>query len=163
MLGDSSIVRPGRPRVLGERNAKGKLRPSRRSSEDNEGVRGQRKRAFGVTDRQSKHSLASFLAGVLYLRDQITYDELARFISFLRLAPDLGPHAILYGERVQGVSASDVFPRMRNDVYHALVKKLGRESMDILHALANDRLICPISTLRDVLAKVPLTSITFVV
>ena len=99
----------------------------------------------------------------MYLRGQITYDDLARFFSFLHLAPDLGPHAIVYGERVQNFGGDVLPPRIRKDGYYVLVKALGREGIDILHALANDRLICRVRVLRNVLAKVPLTTITFMV
>lgn len=153
-------MRSGRPRGTGERNAKGKLRPLRRLF-DHSGVRAQRIQMFGVTDRQAHSPLSSFLAGVLYLRGQITYDELVRFIGFLRMMRDLGPRAIVYGEKVQGVGRDDVFLKVRGEHYHHLVKKLGRKHMDILHELANDRLVCPIKVLRRTLSQVPLTTVTF--
>jgi hypothetical protein len=105
--------------------------------------------------------MSSFLAGVLYLRGLITYDDLARYFSFLQYTHDLGPKAIVYGERVQGANAG--MPKMRGDAYHRLVKSLGRQRLDVLHELMNDRLICPVDELREILVKVPLTTITFLV
>jgi hypothetical protein len=152
----------GRPRLIRERNAKGKLRPVKKQEEDNEGVRAKRKQIFGVTDRQSKNALSCCLAGVLYLRGQITHDDLMRFFSFTQMAPDLVPRGISFFERVDGSGANFSHAmRFGGNAYRILIKVLGREKMNILHALAEDRLICPVFVLRSVLSKVPLTTIGF--
>src|SRR4051812_5341380 len=101
--GGQSIMRAGRPRIIRERNAKGKLRPIKREQrEDNPHARLKRQEKFGVTERQSKNPLSGCLAGVLYLRGEITMDHLKRFFSYLQLTPDFGSRAILVRERVQG-------------------------------------------------------------
>lgn len=146
------MSRGGRPRLIRERNARGKLRPLR--ADDDKEPYEIRMRRFGVTARQSRSPMAGYLAGVLFLRRQITADHLGRFISFLQLSPQFGAKAIVIRERVQGGRL--ITPTFGSKRYGLLVKALGLR-MNILHELANDRLICSVDSLRQVLAKVPLT------
>jgi hypothetical protein len=155
------MLRKGRPRKPGERNARGKLRPLRRSEQDVDWVRAKRQIAFGLTARQAKDPLSCCLAGALYLRQQITRDHLLRFFSFLQLAPNLGPRAIVVCERVQFFGTSTGFPHLSNKMYRMMIREMGRESMNVLHELAEDRLICGIRALRATLARVPLTTVAF--
>jgi hypothetical protein len=146
----------GRPRLIRERNAKGKLRPIPPNRDEAYEVR---MRRFGVTVKQSRSPLAGYLAGVLCLRGDITREELAHFFSFLQLCPDMGVKAIVLREHIDGGSLR--VSRSGSKTYHLMVKGLGRERIEILRELANDRLICPVDVLRDVLAQVPLTRAGF--
>lgn len=125
------------------------------ASDDRYEVASTRIKRFGVTRQQSVSALSGYLAGVLYLRGDITNEHLGRFYSFLQLVPRGDVRAIMVRERVQGGRFR--MPSVGSRGYHLLLKRLGRDQVDILQQLANDRLICSVDRLRLVLSKVPLT------
>jgi len=147
--------RGGRPRQsMRPRNKRGKVRPLQKDDPRYDSAQS-RMRRFEVTETQAISPLAGFLCGVLFLRGELLSEHVGRFYSFLQMLPRGDLRAITIRERVQGGRFDIAFRGSKG--YHLLVKHLGRARIDILHNLANDRLICSVGTLRNVLGKVPLT------
>jgi hypothetical protein len=143
----------GRPRITRERNAQGKVRPIK--VDHRLQVASVRVRRFGVSSRQSVSPLSGYLAGVLYLRGQITSEHLGRFYSFLQLIPRGELRAAPLAERVQGGLFRP--PNIGSRGYRLLIKHIGNEKLVVLYELANDRLVCSVERLKFILDKVPLT------
>jgi tetrahydromethanopterin S-methyltransferase subunit G len=141
----------GRPRKQGPRTKGGRLRYDKLDARYPTALI--RVRDFGVSVVQSVSPFAGHLAGVLYLRGLIEKEELGRFHSYLQMVPTT-MRAIQYGIRVSGREGGVEFRPSRG--YWRLCRKLGRD-IDVLHQLAIDRLICPVSRLRHILSRVPLT------
>lgn len=114
-----------------------------------------RVKRFGVTRAQSISPLAGYLAGVLYIRRRIELKHLAHYYSFLQLLPRSGAKAIEYKQRVQGGRFFVTWGLSGR--YQLLLRRLGKEDMGCLNDLARDQLTCPISRLKRLLIKVPLT------
>jgi hypothetical protein len=148
----ASFRRGGRPRKNGKRKPSGRL--VRTKKPDERFVTAQyRKRVFGIKGNQLINPLAGYLAGVLYLRGKIEVHHLGHFFSFLQLTPTGRIRGAPIVERVQGGRVAGLQLSRR---YMRLTRYLGKR-MNVLHELANDRLVCPVNTLKLVLEQVPLT------
>lgn len=142
-----------RPRKIGQRRNGKLVYDKKLKSDPRLETAITRIRNFGVTIVQSVTPLAGHLAGVLYLRGLLDSRHLGHFYSYLQATP-VPSGSIRYGVRVSGGRGYEFKPR---PAYWRLTKLLGRE-INILHELANDRLICTVDRLREVLLKVPLTA-----
>lgn len=140
-----------RPRKLGRRKKCGRLYQEKTDTRLATALT--RVRDFGVTVVQSVNPLAGYLAGVMYLRGEIESQHLGHYFSFCQLVP-VHTKAIHYGVRVSGGKVYDFRVRKR---YMLLSRVLGRD-INILHELMNDRLICSVARLKNLLVKVPLTA-----
>lgn len=141
----------GRPRKLGRRKPSGGLIYDKLDNRFPTAL--SRIRDFGVSITQSVSPLAGHLAGVMYLKGKLTAEHLGHFFSYQQTMP-VPLKGIHYGVRVSG-GGSDGFRPHKG--YWRMTRIIGRD-INILHELANDRLICSIDYLKSVLLKVPLTA-----
>ena len=142
--------RGGRPRKMGRRKRSGGLIYDKMDGRFPTALT--RIRDFGVTVAQSVNPLAGHLAGVMYLQGKLESEHLGHFYSYLQMVPVV-MKAINYKVHISGGGGVEFRPTKG---YWRLTKKLGRD-INILHELANDRLICSVVRLIVVLLKVPLT------
>lgn len=110
---------------------------------------------YGVTKTQSKSPLSGYLAGRLFLRGSLTLEHLGYFYSFLQMTPRSGLKSIPLKPRIQSSKRDNQVALSYR--YMEMTRHLGRRSIDILHALANDILIAPINDVKAALEQVPLT------
>jgi len=140
-----------RPRKQGERRPNGKLK--RVVVVDERMVAAKyRIRDFGVSVRECTNPLAGDLVGVLLLNHMIHRDHWVAFRNYLRIAPP-GVRALPLGERVQTSPRHEVgwlSPR-----YRQLALWMGPRRMNILRALADNRMIVPLPDIRATLEMLP--------
>jgi hypothetical protein len=122
--------------------------------DDRYAVAAVRRRLFDVTKKQSISPLAGYLCGVLFLKRKIEARHVGHFFSFLQLVPRDMLRSGSMAPRVQGGRHGGANLGSRR--YMRLVRALGHD-ISALHALANDRLVVPVSQLKRLLERVPLT------
>lgn len=145
----------GRPRKsLAKRGKSGRISKEKKE-DDRYAVAETRVRRFGVTKTQSINPLAGYLAGVMFLRGKLQAFHLGHFFSYLQMIPNTSK-SIPIKERVQG--GRFYFSSPGCAAYYLLARHLGRQDMDVLRALANDRLECTVKHLRKVLKKIPMST-----
>jgi len=143
----------GRPRKNGPRKPSGRLQQVK--PEDPRVVVAQaRSRVHGIAPSIALLPMSGYLAGIMALRHQLTARHLGHFFSFLQIAPRW-VKGIELRERVQ--TGTTPTPQRVSTRYVRLTRRLGAR-IDVLHALADDRLIVPVRVLKHVLSAVPLTS-----
>ena len=143
----------GRPRKNGARKPSGRLRQVQ--PEDPRIVVAQaRARIHGIAPSLATLPLSGYLAGVMALRRQLSARHLGHFYSFLQVAPRFGKGNELR-ERVH--TGTTPTAQRVSTRYIRLTKKLGAQ-VNVLHHLADDRLVVPVRVLKRLLSVVPLTS-----
>ena len=144
----------GRPRKSGMRKPNGRLRKNK-TEPTNEQLINQRMMRFGLTRNQAASSFGGYMVGAMYCKGQLQREHVDAFLHFVSLAP-VTVRGLIVSERVQTSHRPYHFPI--GNRYVTLIKSVGINGLRILHAAANDELICSLGMLKHVLRLVDLTT-----